>query len=91
MTPVKHYFVECRDGFYNVTCNQQCGNCNDGKSCDKINGICLNGCSPQFQPPLCKGILFVEKNNQFYVLYFQTINFLKINFIFRVLMFGIAN
>lgn len=65
MTPVKHYFVECRDGFYNVTCNQQCGNCNEGKPCDKINGICLNGCSPQFQPPLCKGILFVEKNNQF--------------------------
>ena len=51
--------VECQDGFYGITCNVTCGNCNDGQPCDKDTGECMNGCDSYVKPPLCKGIISI--------------------------------
>lgn len=69
-----HYLklsIECKDGFYNVNCTERCGHCTNSEVCDKQNGSCVNGCSQNFQMPLCQGI-------------FQLSNFLVINnFVFH--------
>lgn len=49
-------FVECLDGFYNKQCSGVCGSCLLGNICDKIDGHCANGCSTNYQEPLCQGI-----------------------------------
>ncbi|XP_062584810.1 protein draper-like [Saccostrea cucullata] len=44
---------ECADGYYDVNCSAQCGNCLQG-FCDKKNGNCLSGCKPNWKEPLCQ-------------------------------------
>lgn len=46
----------CENGFYNANCTGRCGHCQNGQVCDKESGNCLNGCSSNFQKPLCQGV-----------------------------------
>lgn len=49
------YFLECVNGFYNASCTGICGQCISAQLCDKVNGYCPNGCTSNFQAPLCQG------------------------------------
>lgn len=37
-------FSECDQFTYGLECNRSCGKCRTGKSCNHVNGSCLNGC-----------------------------------------------
>ena len=47
----------CKDGFYNSTCMDNCGQCMNENACDKHSGECHNGCQLHFQSPFCKGMI----------------------------------
>lgn len=51
----------CKDGFYNGSCMDKCGNCQEGEPCDKQTGKCTNGCQPHFQSPFCKGAIMKKQ------------------------------
>ena len=36
--------AECVDHFYDDSCSSPCGNCLNGKACDKQNETCSYGC-----------------------------------------------
>ncbi|KAK3600085.1 hypothetical protein CHS0354_023622 [Potamilus streckersoni] len=44
---------ECLDGFFSEYCNNTCGRCYNGDSCDKESGICPDGCDPGWSEMLC--------------------------------------
>lgn len=46
----------CENGFYNANCTGRCGHCQNGQACDRESGNCFNGCSSNFQKPLCQGV-----------------------------------
>ena len=47
------YFQKvCSQGTFGKECNATCGNCFG--ECDRISGICLNGCAPGYIGLLCK-------------------------------------
>ena len=48
------YFEACEKGTYGQNCDEKCGNCVDLDDCNRINGTCLNGCSPGYFGALCK-------------------------------------
>lgn len=48
--------LECADGYFNKDCSGTCGYCVNGEVCEKSEGRCLNGCTTNYQQPLCKGI-----------------------------------
>lgn len=50
-----YMFLECVDGYYNVSCTGKCGHCLYEELCNKVNGHCPSGCTPNFQAPLCQG------------------------------------
>ncbi|XP_062603358.1 receptor-type tyrosine-protein phosphatase kappa-like isoform X3 [Saccostrea cucullata] len=43
----------CRDGFYGNNCEGTCGKCNNNAVCNKITGICPDGCHYQWNGSLC--------------------------------------
>lgn len=51
------HVLVCQDGFYNATCSAKCGHCIRRELCEKHDGTCINGCSQNFEPPLCQGML----------------------------------
>lgn len=51
-----HLFTECEDGFYNSSCDLQCGKCKANTACDKMNGSCPDGCVDSYEPPFCTGV-----------------------------------
>ena len=57
--PYLFYFffliAECVDHFYGDSCSSPCGNCLNGRACDKHNGACSNGCKAHFKGPTCDG------------------------------------
>lgn len=50
----------CENGFYNANCSGICGHCKNKQACDKESGNCFNGCSSNFQKPLCQGMYFTQ-------------------------------
>ena len=49
------FIAECVDHFYGDSCSSPCGNCLNGRACDKHNGACSNGCKAHFKGPTCDG------------------------------------
>ena len=48
------FFVECSPGTYGYNCSKSCGHCLGTSECDPIDGRCINGCEPGWQPtPQC--------------------------------------
>ncbi|WAQ98764.1 SREC-like protein [Mya arenaria] len=43
----------CEDGTYGTNCNMKCGDCFPNKICDKLSGICPNGCMVGFKGTTC--------------------------------------
>ena len=41
------FITECTDGKFGDNCTKTC-HCENNDVCDKIHGICLNGCSPGY-------------------------------------------
>lgn len=53
-TYISHIFIsECPAGSYGDACNETCGNCRDGNTCDRVNGTCLTGCDAGYEGDLC--------------------------------------
>lgn len=50
-------YLVCQDGFYNATCSAKCGHCIREEICEKHDGTCISGCSQNFKPPLCQGMM----------------------------------
>lgn len=51
-----NFIEECKDGFYNSSCTEVCGQCVNGSACNKEIGYCSQ-CLNNFEYPFCKGIL----------------------------------
>jgi hypothetical protein len=47
-------FSACPDNTYGRNCRETCGLCAQNVACDKISGVCSNGCDNSYRPPLCK-------------------------------------
>ncbi|XP_053399763.1 receptor-type tyrosine-protein phosphatase epsilon-like isoform X4 [Mercenaria mercenaria] len=43
---------ECADGQFGIGCNETCGHCINGTTCDKVHGNCLS-CNPGYHGQLC--------------------------------------
>lgn len=52
--------IVCRDGEYisNKTCVDCPGHCKDGAQCDKLTGLCDNGCAKQWTGTFCHSLYF---------------------------------
>lgn len=46
-------FIVCRNNIYGLECVMMCGNCNDGKFCNNINGMCYFGCNEGVEGDKC--------------------------------------
>lgn len=48
---------------YGLSCEIKCGYCYNEESCDKVNGVCVNGCVFGWIGNICnKSILFNSKS-----------------------------
>jgi hypothetical protein len=47
-------FVACSSGYYGELCQETCGNCSDGVTCNNVNGTCTNGCDVGVYGDKCK-------------------------------------
>lgn len=48
------YITECGDGWYGITCSQQCaGHCRSGISCNHVTGQCDGGCDEGWTEAIC--------------------------------------
>lgn len=74
---LKNVFLECVDGFYNITCSAKCGNCLSGV-CNKLSGACHTGCQRNFHAPMCQGSDFTCKTVLFSVTVYGVFFNLKI-------------
>lgn len=43
----------CSNNMYGLECVVFCGNCNDGKLCNNINGMCYIGCNEGVEGNIC--------------------------------------
>ena len=48
-----YLLLECVDGRYGPTCDEDCGHCYSNAVCDKSNGSCPNGCSAGYKWTTC--------------------------------------
>ena len=45
-----NFLVECTPDTYGYNCSKSCGHCLGTSACDPIDGRCINGCEPGWQP-----------------------------------------
>lgn len=52
---VYQIFADCVPGFFGVNCENICGKCKSGETCNTVTGLCPDGCESHLMPPNCKG------------------------------------
>ena len=52
--PFKFHDSVCDKFRYGQNCSEECGHCKDNKTCNPIDGVCNNSCSPGFTGEMCK-------------------------------------
>lgn len=52
------YFTACPDQFYGKNCEQRCGNCKGGLTCNYQTGVCENGCEMEWKGEKCQQQVF---------------------------------
>lgn len=45
--------LECDSGTYGINCQHICGHCRGGNPCNKVDGLCLDGCYEGYNGSLC--------------------------------------
>lgn len=48
-----YFIVACKHGYYGKNCTNACGNCLNNRTCNNVNGTCIDGCSEGLKGDLC--------------------------------------